>query len=190
MPTTLSTTVRHIYDRVPNYVNSKLIEDFHHFMKDNDASERHQNNNLKAVIAFAEFLGSETTFYQISTKDPIIKFLDMKIKSNSEDPDQRWITTWNDYLVRIKHFFRWLHNCKIRLDHSQDYSSNDWRTPEFVDIKKKKTKRLSPYGEHEIWDIEDLYLTWDLIPGIHSTTITIIRRSLNHSQEQVSMKTC
>ena len=27
-------------------------------------------------------------------------------------------------------------------------------------------------------------------PGIHSTTITIIRRSLNHSQEQVSMKTC
>ena len=156
MPTTLSTTVRHIYDRVPNYVNSKLIEDFHHYMKNNDASERHQNNNLKAVIAFAAFLGSETTFYQISTKDPIIKFLDMKIRSNSEDPDQRWITTWNDYLVRIKHLFRWLHNCRIRLDQSQDHSSTEWNTPEFVNIKKKKTKRLSPYGEHEIWDIEDL----------------------------------
>lgn len=25
-----------------------------------------------------------------------------------------------------------------------------------MNIKKKKTKRLSPYGEHEIWDIEDL----------------------------------
>ena len=80
----------------------------------------------------------------------------LKIKSNSEDPDQRWITTWNDYLVRIKHFFRWLHNCKIRLDHSQNQPSNDWYTPEFVNIRKKKTKRLSPYGEHEIWDIEDL----------------------------------
>ncbi|MGH9977715.1 MAG: hypothetical protein ACRD8Z_18055 [Nitrososphaeraceae archaeon] len=29
MPTTLSTTVKHIYDRVPNSVISKLIEDFH-----------------------------------------------------------------------------------------------------------------------------------------------------------------
>jgi hypothetical protein len=63
MPTTLSTTVRHIYDRVPNSVNSQLIADFHQYMKDNDTSERHQNNNLKAIIAFAEFLESETTFY-------------------------------------------------------------------------------------------------------------------------------
>jgi hypothetical protein len=23
-----------------------------------------------------------------------------------------------------------------------------------VNIKKKRTKRLSPYGDHEIWDIE------------------------------------
>ena len=39
---------------------------------------------LKPVFAFAEFLGSETTFYQISTKDPVIKFLDMKIKCASD----------------------------------------------------------------------------------------------------------
>ena len=75
MPTTLSTTVRHIYDRVPNSVNSRLIADFHSYMKDNAASERHQNNNLKAIIAFAEFLGSKTTFYQISTKDQVTNFL-------------------------------------------------------------------------------------------------------------------
>lgn len=71
MPTLLSTTVRHIYDVVPNSVNSKLIEDFHFYMKDNTTSERHQNNNLKAIIAFAKFIGSETTFYQISTKDQV-----------------------------------------------------------------------------------------------------------------------
>jgi hypothetical protein len=40
-PTSLSTTVRHIYDRVPNSVNSKLIEDFHSYMKGNATSERH-----------------------------------------------------------------------------------------------------------------------------------------------------
>lgn len=90
-------------------MNSKLIEDFHSYMKGNATSERHQNNNLKAVIAFAEFIGYETTFYQISTKEQVTKFLDKKIRSNSEDPEQRWITIRNDYLVRIKHFFRWLY---------------------------------------------------------------------------------
>ena len=137
-------------------MNSKLIEGFHSYMKGNAISERHQNNNLKVIIAFAEFIGDETIFYQIFTKEEVTKFLDKKIRSNSEDPEQRWITTWNDYLVRIKHFFRWLHNCN--LDQTKDHlsSSTDWYTPEFVNIKKKRTKRLRPYGEHEIWDIKDL----------------------------------
>jgi|SoiMethySBSTD1v2_1073268.scaffolds.fasta_scaffold399610_1 hypothetical protein len=34
MPTTLSTRVRPIYDRVPDSVNSKLIEDFHSYLKE------------------------------------------------------------------------------------------------------------------------------------------------------------
>ena len=137
MPTTLSTTVRHIYDRVPNSVNSKLIEDFYSYMKDNMASERHQNNNLKAIIAFAEFLGPDTTFSQVITSDQITRFLDTKIKANSDDPDKRWITTWNDYLVRIKHFFRWYHNYRNKLVQSPDHSlsSIDWKTPAFVNIK-------------------------------------------------------
>src|SRR5688572_25083783 len=65
MPTTVSTTVRHIYDRVPNSMNSQLLAEFHQFMKDNGTSERHQNNNLKAIIAFAEFLGPDTTFHRV-----------------------------------------------------------------------------------------------------------------------------
>lgn len=163
MPTTLSTTVRHINDRVPNSVNSKLIEHFHSYMKDNVTSERHQNNNLKAIIAFAVFLGPDTTFHQITRRDQITKFLDTKINASSDDPEKRWITTWNDYLVRIKHFFIYycfnrLHNYRVKLDQSSDHSPSlvDWQTPSFVNIKKKRTKRLSPYGEHQIWDIEEL----------------------------------
>ncbi|MGA9317462.1 MAG: hypothetical protein WBV84_05355 [Nitrososphaeraceae archaeon] len=93
MPTLLSTPVKHIHDRVPNSVNSKLIEDFHSYMKDNTTSERHQNSTLKAIIAFAEFVGLETTFYQISSKEQITKFLETQIKSNSEDPKGRWIAS-------------------------------------------------------------------------------------------------
>ena len=106
MPTPLSTTLRHIHDKVPNVENSKLIADFQSYMKNNATSERHQNNNLKAIIAFSGFLGPDTTYYQVSTKDQITRFLDTKIKADADDPDKRWNTTWNDYLVRIKHFFR------------------------------------------------------------------------------------
>jgi hypothetical protein len=31
-----------------------------------------------------------------------------------------------------------------------------WETPSFVQIRKKKTKRLSPYSETEIWDRDEI----------------------------------
>ncbi|HKG42335.1 MAG TPA: hypothetical protein VKA98_09375 [Nitrososphaeraceae archaeon] len=33
---------------------------------------------------------------------------------------------------------------------------SDWETPEFIKIKKKKTKRLSPYLETELWKRDEL----------------------------------
>jgi integrase/recombinase XerD len=194
-PTTLSTTVRHIYDSVPNSVNSQLIVEFHQFMKDNDTSQRHQNNNLKAVIAFAKFLGANKTLYQVKSKDPITCFLDTKMKSDLLDPEKRWITTWNDYLVRIKHFFRWFYNSKIKSDRgvsqSVSISSGDWETPVFANIRTTKTKRLSPYDDNEIWDLEELKtiikyepykrnkaalaLLWDLNGRNHEITLLKIK---------------
>ena len=55
-------------------------------------------------------------------------------------------------------FYRWLYNAKIKGDNQQNYYDiNNWNTPDFVNINKKKTKRLSPYNESEIWDREDYY---------------------------------
>ena len=106
-------------------------------MKRAGTSERYQNNNLKAIIAYSKFLGPSISFYEIENKSQVISFLDTKIKNSEDDPDKRWITTWNDYLVRIKYFFRWMYNCKDKdLD---DVPFSDWETPDFVQIKKKKT---------------------------------------------------
>ena len=104
MPTKLTTTISKIAS-LPNSTNSALINEFHQYMKSNGASERHQNNNLKAVIAFANFLGTDTTFLDVQLKEQIMSFLDTKIKNVQEDPDKKWITTRNDYLHLIKHFF-------------------------------------------------------------------------------------
>ncbi|MGA9934647.1 MAG: hypothetical protein WBP83_05945, partial [Nitrososphaeraceae archaeon] len=158
MPTTLTTTVRHIIDAVPNSLNSELLSELHSYMKHNNASERHQNNTLKVMIAYARYLGPDITLFQVNTKEQIIDFLDTKIKAVSEDPDKRWITTWNHYLVHIKYFFRWLHSHKLRVAYktaSTDLAS-EWQTPPFAQIKKKMTKRISPYSESEIWDLDEL----------------------------------
>ena len=43
-------------------------------------------------------------------------------------------------------------------------SYNDWKTPAFIQIKKKKTKRSSPYLETELWDRnEDVYLSSKIV---------------------------
>jgi integrase/recombinase XerD len=158
-------------------------------MKRAGTSEKYQNNNLKALIAYSKFLGPSVSFYEVENKNQVISFLDTKIKNSENDPDKRWITTWNDYLVRIKYFFRWMYNCKDKdLD---DVPFSDWETPDFVKIKNKKTKRISPYLENELWEKDDLLtiikyesykrnkailaLLWDLDARPHELTLLKIK---------------
>ena len=65
-------------------------------MKVNGTSENYQNQNLKAMIVFPNFLGSVTNFFDIKTKQQVLAFLDTRIKKSEIDPDRRWIATWND----------------------------------------------------------------------------------------------
>jgi hypothetical protein len=187
MPTKLSTTVNKI-EKVPNKRNSELIKKFHQFMISNGSSERHQNNNLKAVITFSHHLGTGVNFYDITNSKEILSFLNTKIKSKEEDPDQKWITTWNDYMHRIKHFLRWMHNSS-----SDDVpiSMEDWKTASFLRIKEKRSKRISPYLETELWEKEELLniikyepykrnkailsLLWDLDARPHEITLLKIK---------------
>jgi hypothetical protein len=78
MPTKLSTTIKQITTVVSNLVNSSLIYDFYQYMKANDSSEHHQNNNLKAIIALAKHTGPDITFYDIKRRENMIVFLILK----------------------------------------------------------------------------------------------------------------
>lgn len=103
MPVTLPNIVRKIKE-VPNPVNVSIIEEFHNYMIERNSSENHQINNLKMIVAFANHLGKDTSFYDVKNKDQILEFVNTKIKNN--DPQKKWITTWNNYLNRIKIFLR------------------------------------------------------------------------------------
>jgi hypothetical protein len=184
VPVKLSTTIAKI-PNIPNPVNVAVVSEFLHYMRKNGSSEHHQNNNLKVVIAFANFLGKENSFSDIKTKQQILEFLDTKVKSYEQDPDKKWITTWNNYLNRIRLFCRWLYN------HNNDSEHENWQTPDIVKIKTKKSKRISPYLESEIWEKDELLtilkyephkrnkaaltLFWDLNGRNHEITLLKIK---------------
>jgi integrase/recombinase XerD len=192
MPIKLSTTIKKIED-IPNITNRALLTEFQKYLKSNGVSESHQNNNLKALTAFAHFLGPSISFLDINENDLILAFLDSKLKATEDDPDKKSEVTWNDYLGRLKYFMRWLHNCRTK-DGKENNPLTDpayWETPSFMQIRKKKTKRLSPYSEMEIWDRDEilsivkyepykrnkaaLTLLWDLDARNHEVTLLKIK---------------
>ncbi len=186
-PAKLSTTVGKI-KLLPCSENADIIAKFHDFMINNGVSERHQNNNLKAIISYSNFLDNNS-LKDITKKEDIVSYLQTKIKSREEDPDQKWITTYHDYLHRIKHFFRWLHN---DYEHQGAVTMDLWKNPDFVEqLKPKKTKRVTPYSETEIWEKDEfmsiikyepfkrnkaaLTLLWDLDARPHEVTLLKIK---------------
>lgn len=189
MPAKLTTTIKNIDVKLRNQTNRQLIRDFYEYLQNTDTSENYQNGMLKVLIRYAVHLGDNTTFFQVQEKVQILDFLDSKKKSDKDDPDKKWITTWNDYLWRLKYFYRWLYNAREKGINANGY--DDWDTPSFIKIKMKRTKRLSPYLETEIWDRDELAtiikyetykrnkavlaLLWDLDARPHEITLLKIK---------------
>lgn len=154
MPVTLSKTVENISSKIKNRSNASIVKDYSNFMRESRKSESYQNQNLKCIIAFSDYL-KDIQLRDVTTKQAILKYLKSKEKTIEEDLEQKWITTWNDYLTRIRRFYRWLHN---QYGKDELIDEADWVTPDFLKIKNKPTKRVSPYLESELWDRTDLAL--------------------------------
>jgi hypothetical protein len=60
----LSTTLGHI-NSIANPTNASLVKEFYEYLKDIGTSENYQNQNLKQIIGFGKYLGTEKTFYDI-----------------------------------------------------------------------------------------------------------------------------
>jgi integrase/recombinase XerD len=181
MPFKLSTIVKKIGE-IPNDRNRQTVNEFLEYMRINGSSDNHQINNLKCIISFAKYLGQGVEFTNIKKREQILNFLNMKIKSQNEDPDKKWIGTWNNYLNRIRLFLRWLHN------HSNpDIDSSDWKTPEFLRIKTLKTKRLSPYSENEIWEKDELLSVVKYEPHKRNKAILTLLWDLNARNHEISL---
>jgi integrase/recombinase XerD len=191
MPVRLSTTLNKI-NSLPNFTNAVLLNELNRYMKNNGASESHQNNCMKTMMAFAKFIGLNTTFYDIKRKAQIIEYLNTKVKTTEDDPNKRRITTWNDYLGDIKYFFRWLYNERIRNknqdigEEEEETTTSNWETPSFVNIKKKKATRLSPYSKDQIWDRDELLTIVKYEPRIRNKAALTLFWDLNGRNHEIT----
>ena len=77
MPLKLSTTIGKIQN-IPNSKNIEVVNEFLGYMRNNGSSEHHQNNNLKVVITFGNFIGNDNSFLDINKKEQILAFLNTK----------------------------------------------------------------------------------------------------------------
>ena len=78
MPFKLSTTIGKIQN-IPNSKNIKIINEFLEYMRSNGSSEHHQNNNLKVVITFGNFIGKNNSFFENNKKDQVLEFNTKKV---------------------------------------------------------------------------------------------------------------
>ena len=106
MPTKLKDTLEKVR-KLDNRSNSELLIEFYEYLRAVRTSERYQSDILKILVKFSEFV--DDNLIDVQKKEQVIAFLNTKVKNKEEDPDERWITTWNDYLWRIKYFYRWLY---------------------------------------------------------------------------------
>ena len=146
MPAKLTTTIKNIDIKVTNQTNRQIIKDFYEYLQNIDTSENYQNGLLKVLIRYAEYIGINTTFYQIQEKEQILEFLDLKRKADNDDPDKKWVTTWDDYLWRLKYFYRWLHNTRDKWIYAKSYET--WNTPCFYKYEDEKNKKIEPISRN------------------------------------------
>jgi hypothetical protein len=95
MPTKIKDTLEKVR-KLDNKSNSDLLIEFYEYMRAVRISERYQSDVLKVLVKFSEFINDN--LMNVQKKEQVIAFLNTKIKNKVEDPEEKWITTWNDYL--------------------------------------------------------------------------------------------
>ncbi|HET6726420.1 MAG TPA: hypothetical protein VFH19_00165 [Nitrososphaeraceae archaeon] len=92
---------------------------------------RHVNKNFKDV-----------------TRDDIISFLNNLRKSEADDPNHKWVGTYNLYLMTMATFFKWLYYPKRE--------PKERPKPDvLLNIKRLKRKEKSVYKPTDMWTQED-----------------------------------
>jgi hypothetical protein len=106
--------------------------------------------HIKAICLFNQYINYKD--FEKITKNDIMDYLNSLRKTESDDPNHKWIGTYNTRQMAINKFFRWLYN---------QYQNNvmdqkRWITsPCMQGVKQLSRKETSPYKPSDLWTNED-----------------------------------
>lgn len=83
IPVKLETTIHNIH-LLDNSNNVKLIHEFYLYLRSVNTSESYQNQNIKALINMAKFIGKDVNFTSILKKKKSYTFLTQKSKAKNK----------------------------------------------------------------------------------------------------------
>jgi integrase len=194
MPSKLSNILAKI-ELIPNPTSKEIIKAFSHYLIVADKSENNQRNLLQVVTNFAIHLGTTKSLDEITQSQDITDYLmaikmkndiTKKEKNQYDLNDEKWKTTWNDYFERLNYFFRWYFSCHKK---GEFIDEENWDTPEFMKIKKKKINKENKYDSIEIWSKEELLSIIEYEDDIRNKAIITLLWDLNaRNHEVVRMK--
>lgn len=189
MPLYLQTIEKHI-DNLANAENKKIIKEYQKYMINKNKADRTIRNNLNYLTVFCKWIEAnqkvkDILISKINDHGIIEDFLSSRRKSKSEDPEEKWVTTYNDYLIKTRTFYRWLYNVyyqKTILRKSQ------WDTPNFVRLDMAKTtfERLSPYDDSEIWTKEELFSVLKYEPSLRNKAMITLMWDTNARPSEIT----
>ncbi|WP_316506420.1 hypothetical protein [Nitrosopumilus sp.] len=158
------TIIRQVGELPKNH-SVPLLEFKDWLIDEEDSMLSNAANYLRVLKLFSNHIGSDIDFKDV-TREQVLEFLNQQKNSVEDDPDKKWIRTWNDYLARLIGFYRWLYSQESNRDRSE------WDTPEpFNSIKKKKNKRYSSYSPSDVWSQEELLLAVKYCDNIRDKAI-------------------
>jgi integrase len=101
-------------------------------------------NKVKALLWLTRFLKLKA--FEQMTKQDILSYLNSLRKPQEEDPQQKWIGSYNNRLRVYIKFFKWLYN-KDESDHRKRISP-----PCIQGLRQLPRQDKSPYKPTDLWD--------------------------------------
>jgi len=134
-------------------------------------SNHHKMNIINVLDRLSNFYDNKKPFKEM-TRQHILSFLYSLRKSETSDPQHKWIGTYNLYRTLIVKFFKWLYYPDIE-------PSKRIKPPVVENIPQLKRKEKSIYKPTDLWTAEDDLLFLKYCPSKRMKCYHMVSRDLS-----------
>jgi integrase len=110
--------------------------------------ESTKEGKMKVLIWLSKYLQNAKSFRQM-TKQDILDYLNNLRKPVSEDPNHKWIGSYNGRQMIFNKFFRWLYNPE------ESDPTKRITPPCMTGVRKLPRQEKSPYKPSSLWDARE-----------------------------------